>query len=88
MDLYASGRLFGLGSNSAAVVLSSASVPCDMDSSAALGTIALVDSSNCVFDAGSQFLVDDGSSSTESCYGFWHFAPGGLLLVVSLRPRF
>ena len=46
---------------------SSAGVPCDLDSSAAVGTIALVDSSKrVVFDGGSQFLVDDSSSTASA----------------------
>ena len=55
------------GSNSADGVASSAGVPCDLDSSAAVGTIALVDSSKrVVFDGGSQFLVDDSSSTASA----------------------
>ena len=69
-DLSAPGVSLDRGSNSAADMSSSAGVPCDLDSSAALGTIALVDSSKCVvFDAGSQFLVDD-SSCTASAVAF------------------
>ena len=65
MDLSVPGVSSDHGSKSAAdMSSSSAGVPCGLDSSAALGAIALMDSSNRVlFDAGSQILVDDGSST-------------------------
>ena len=51
---------------------SSAGVHCDLDSSAVVGTTALVVDSpkHVVIDCGSQFLVDD-SSSTTSAVAVW-----------------
>ncbi len=67
MDFSASGVSSVYGSNSADGVALSAGVPCDLDSSAAVGTIALVDSSKrVVFDGGSQFLVNDSSSTASA----------------------
>ena len=67
MDFSASGVSSVYGSKSADGVASFAGVPCDLDSSAAVGTIALVNSSKrVVFDGGSQFLVDDSSSTTST----------------------